>query len=155
MKRITALLLALLLCAALAACSSSQTQPTVATEAPAAETEQQKFTLAPKIEQIEPEWSPIDCELYLADENGDEYAAADEFECFALAGSSDEDGALLFKPTEELLTRIGLDDTFHTAWHLYIEGEEIGEMTLEEDQFTLSGMPFSDLCELATLIRGV
>lgn len=152
MRKLTGLFSILLLILMLTACSGTVAAPTEPTEP---EPATQRFTLAPKDDTAaEPEWCPLDCELSLTDESGEVYATAEDFLCFAIVGSSDEEAKLLFKPTDEAAKMLSVCAV--GEWRMTLAGEDIGTVvpSVSFDEFSLAGS-YDDLCVLATTIRGL
>lgn len=152
MKRLYMVLLTAAMTAlVLSACASQN--PVIETQP---DTTPALFTLAPGAADADTEWAAVDCELALLDESAQVYAEAAGFDSFAMMGTADGDCRLVFRCTDELSAMLASLDEVHT-WTITLDGEDIGEAEPSDsfDTFTVAFGDYSDMCEIATRIRGL
>ena len=156
MKKIGILFLITALCVLLCACAQPADQPAseataiIVTEAP------QLHTIAPTVENPEPEWCPVeDCKLTFNDSDGVAVLNEKDIQKFALIGS-DDSASLVFALTDEaeqMMSAAPSTESFTAV----LNDEELGTAYFSDTQkeLTLSGLSLERLCEIASSIRGL
>lgn len=152
MKKLLCILAVVLVCASFCSCTNKgDTTPTAEPTT--------THTLPPtENTTTEYEWAEIDCELALTDKDGNTVAYADDFETFAIVGSTDDDSYIIVKLTDEATDIINTTSDV-SELSLSINGEVYSDVTFP-DEFTGeieigNNMTFEQVCELATTIRGL
>lgn len=151
MKRLLALITAIIILAALAACSGNEPEETAAqsTEAP---------TQSPYIDTPvdEPEWTLPEGELTMEDKDNI-YAVGADFVCFAVVGAQPDEMKLLFRfddLTANMLTQQSKDNQYYIT----LDGKKIGNATVSDDGYTATVTAkdaTEEITSLATRIRGL
>lgn len=151
MKRLLAVITAIIILAAFTACSGGGTEETTAppTEAP---------TQSPYIDTPvdEPEWTLPEGALTLEDKDY-LYAEGADFICFAIVGAEPDQMKLLFRfddITANMLTRQSKDNRYYIT----LDGKKIGDASVSDDgtTATITAQDASeDITSLATRIRGL
>lgn len=151
MKKLTLIILAVLLCVAFSACAEKEevieentahtipaTQPVVA----------------------EPEWAQVDCDISLVDADTNTVILyAEDFTNFAVMGTTDDDSYIILQTTEDGKNTVN-SMTEVPSLQLVINGETKADVTFEVGAFTGEiefghALPYQTLCELASTIRGL
>ena len=152
MKRFIAVILAVLMISALSACGPEPEQPTAApTEPPP-----QMHTVAPAADpDSEPEWAPVYSELELT-VGGETVVSHGEFLYVALVNA--KDGYFIrLTPDESAVQRLQGIESFEDS-AVTLDGEYIASADFDKDSGEITlicSHNYSELCELATDIRGV
>lgn len=110
---------------------------------------------------LEPEWAEIDCDISLVDaDTSNIILMAEDFETFAVVGTTDEDSYIILKTSDEAVTMMQATSYVPTNLQLVVNGETKADISL--DFATFNGeitfgedMSYESLCELASIIRGL
>lgn len=148
MKKLTILLLTVLMCVFFAGCQGD-TQPS------AEPTE--SHTIAPtEISTTEYEWAQIECEISLFDSEGNTILYSEDFTNFAVVGNTDADSYIILQLTDDAQSMLSTIDTSSVSLAIY--GDTMADVKVSEDKSTVTfgnSIPFESLCEIATTIRGL
>ncbi|MBQ8056761.1 MAG: hypothetical protein IJ275_00320 [Ruminococcus sp.] len=155
MKKITAIILALTLvlstCLVITGCSEE--------EAP--QVDNSTHTLPPtEAVVIEPEWAEVDCDIALIDASTNTTIIyGDDFDTFAVYGSTDEDSYIAIKVTQEATDTVNSTQDLSNV-QLVINGDTAGDIVIKPGSFTGEiafghDFPYENLCILASSIRGL
>lgn len=109
----------------------------------------------------EPEWAEIDCDISLVDaDTNTVYLMAEDFETFAVVGTTDADSYTVLKIADESVAVLKTTSYQPSNLQLVVNGETKGDITV--DFATFNGeitfgedMTYESLCELASIIRGL
>lgn len=152
MKKLTLIILTVLLCVMFTACAEKEpdiTEETTAHTIP---------NTLPAV--VEPEWAQVDCDIALVDaDTNTVILSAEDFTIFAVIGTTDEDSYIILQTTEDgkgtvnALTEV-------PALQLVVNGETKADVTFEAGNFTGEiefghAIPYQALCELASTMRGL
>ncbi|MBQ8860447.1 MAG: hypothetical protein IJ015_03810 [Ruminococcus sp.] len=151
MKKLTVILLALLMCVFFSACNK-----------PDVEVEETTTHTIPATQPplIEPEWAEVNCDIALIDPNTNTTILyGEDFSTFAVIGTTDEDSYITIKTTDAATQIINSMDELPTL-QLVINGDTRGDIVLKPDSFTGEfsfghNLPYEALCQLASSIRGL
>ncbi len=151
MKKLTVILLAILMCMVLGACNESQN--------PIDETTTHTIPATQPV-VAEPEWAEVDCDIALIDpDTNTTILYGEDFSTFAVIGTTDEDSYITIKTTD-MATNIVNSMADIPALQLIVNGETKGDVIIEAGSFDGEitfghDYPYEALCELASTIRGL
>ncbi|MBQ2971078.1 MAG: hypothetical protein IJE16_00835 [Ruminococcus sp.] len=149
----TALILCIIFCVLFTTACSGQEDPTTETlphSIPATQ---------PVV--LEPEWAEIDCDISLVDaDTSNILLMAEDFETFAVVGTTDEDSYIVLKTTSDAVSMMQATSYVPTNLQLVVNGETKADITIDFSSFNGEitfgeDMTYESLCELASIIRGL
>lgn len=154
MKKITALALVLTLilsiCLFVTGCSKDKSQD-----------DNTVHTLPPtEATQAEPEWAEVDCDIALIKSlTSETILYGEDFETFAVYGTTDEDSYIEIKVSEEAVGVVNSAQDLSNL-QLIINGDTVADIVIKPETFTGEitfgqDMPYESLCTLASSIRGL
>lgn len=150
MKKLTIIALVIMTCILFCACGEKEEKEPNTTH-----------TIPPTQAAVaEPEWAEVDCDIILANpENMETILYAEDFETFAVIGTTDEDSYIKIKVTDEATKMIKTLGELPTL-QLIVNGDTIADITI--DPATFNGeiefgedTPYEVLCQCASFIRGL
>ena len=109
----------------------------------------------------EPEWAEIDCDISLVDaDTSNIILMTENFETFAVVGTSDADSYIVLKTTDDAVTMMQATSYAPTNLQLVVNGETKADISLDfttfDGEITFGeDMTYESLCELASIIRGL
>lgn len=151
MKKLTIIILAIIMCVTFSACTKTETavEETTTHAIPATQ---------PVI--AEPEWAEVDCDIALIDANTNTTVLyGEDFTKFAVMGTTDEDSYIVIETTDEAKDVINSMTEIPTL-QLVINGDTRGDIVIKVGTFTGEisfghDFPYETLCQLAITIRGL
>lgn len=150
MKRLTLLILAVLISLTITACSQKEVvEETTTHTIPATQ---------PPV--TEPEWAQVDCDISLADpESGNTILYAEDFTNFAVMGTTDEDSYIVLQTTEDAKNFVNSLAEISTL-QIIINGNSKDDIVIKAGEFTGEiafghNLPYEALCQLASSMRGL
>ena len=151
MKKLVLILLALIMCTAFVGCNNQNENNE--------ETKTKHTVPATDAINDELEWAGILCDLQLNDSSGQCVLLSNDFEMFALSGSTDTDSYITMKVTDDAAKMLkALPQSEQMT--LLINNIEVAKITI--DPKTFDGKfefghsdSFSQLCEYSNIIRGL
>ncbi|MBR2714824.1 MAG: hypothetical protein IKB73_01300 [Ruminococcus sp.] len=153
MKKLTLIILAIMMCVMFASCAKEEVnnddKSSTTHTIPASES----------VNEAEPEWAEIDCDMTLVDAQGNIVLSGSDFETFALVGTNDDDSYILIKTSQEATDIVKTADPSSTL-DLCINGNTVGGGSISPSEFNGEiklgeDMTYETLCELANSIRGL
>ncbi len=110
---------------------------------------------------LEPEWAEIDCDISLVDvDTNSIILMAEDFETFAVVGTTDEDSYIILKTTDDAVNMMQATSYVPSNLQLVVNGETKADIAI--DFATFNGeitfgekLSYESLCELASIIRGL
>lgn len=150
MKKLTLIALLIITCVLFCACEKEEKEQNNSTH-----------TIPPtQAVIVEPEWAEVDCDMILANpETMETVLYAEDFETFAVIGTTDEDSYIKIKVTEEATQMIKTLGELPSL-QLIVNGDTFADITI--DPATFNGeivfgedIPYDVLCQRASYIRGL
>ncbi len=151
MKKLALILLALIMCTAFVGCNNHNEQTK--------QTNTKHTVPATDAINSELEWAQILCDLQLNDSKGQPVLLTNDFEMFALTGSTDTDSYITIKVTDDATNMLkALKQAEQMS--LLINNIEVAKVTIDPNSFDGKfdfghDDSFSQLCEYSNIIRGL